>query len=118
MADDIRVVNRYSVLPGNLDEVKRLLRLLVERVRSEDPGTMSYEWYLGDNEGDLYLVGQWRDSKAPIAHEALFAQDPLVSEFHEKAPLSRSELFGNMSDELARLLPGIKAVKSWNGFTR
>ncbi len=118
MARDIGVVNRYSVLPGNQDDVKKLLRALVERVRSEDPGTLSFEWYFGDNENELYLVGQRRDSEALIAHEALFAEDPLVQQFQAKAPVNRSELFGNMSRDLAELLPSITSYKSRDGFTR
>jgi quinol monooxygenase YgiN len=120
MADDIRAVNRYSIPSGKADEVKTLLLELIKKVRSEDLGTLSYEWYINDAETEMYLVARWRDSDALIAHEALFAKHPIVEQFHEKAPANRSEVFGDVSDELVKVLPSVKKLsfKHWNGFTR
>jgi quinol monooxygenase YgiN len=120
VADDIRLVNRYTVAPEDVDAVKHLLSELIDRVRTDDPGTLSYEWYLDEDASELFLVAWWKDSDALIAHEALFAKDPIVEQFHEKAPVNRTEIYGDVTDKLLEVLPGAKKMSKqhWNGFTR
>ena len=118
MNDNIRVVNRYTVPPGQSDEVKNILTKLIERVQTEDSGTLSYEWYFNEDESEMFVLARWRDSEALIEHEALFAKSFLAEEFHKKAPVNRVEAFGKLSDELAKLFPEVKALNHWKGFTR
>jgi quinol monooxygenase YgiN len=118
MYTEIRTVLRYSIALENVSEVKELLYKLITVVKQDDPGTLSYEFFLDEKRGDLYLLGRWRDSEALIAHEALLSDDPIVKRFHEMARPDRIEAFGQMSEDLQNMFPDLQSFPHLVGFTR
>ena len=41
---------------------------MIDEVEANEPGYLSYEWYLSDDEGTCTIVGVLRDSDALLHH--------------------------------------------------
>lgn len=64
----IRLRAVFDVHEGQLEEFKGIARALLEGVRSKDPGTLAYDWYLDDASRRCVVHEQYADSEAGIAH--------------------------------------------------
>jgi len=118
MSSNIRVNAVHSVLEGHVDEVKETPVTLVEKVESGEPGYLSYEWFLSDDETKVYIVGLLEDSAAVMHH--LTSMGDMIGRFSEIAPTARIEIYGDVSDELREFVApfGPQIAGHLNGFTR
>lgn len=97
---------------------KEMVATMVQEVGSGEPGYLSYEWYLSDDERTCYIVGLLEDSEAVMAHLTNMGQT--IGRFSELAPATRIEIYGDVSDELRQFVApfGAAIVGYWHGFTR
>ena len=118
MSSNIRVNAVHSILDGHLDEVKEMSVTFAERVEAGEPGYLSYEWFLSDDESTLYIVGLLEDSAAVMHH--LTSMGDMIGRFGEIAPTARIEIYGDVSDELREFVAPFSPVIAGhlNGFTR
>lgn len=118
MTDYIRAVAEVSIPEGKADEFKRLATEIIDRVEASEPNTLSYEWFLSEDESMCYIVQLYKDSEAVVAH--LKNINHLSVPFHKFAPLTGLMIFGSPSDELRQALEhvGAKVFEHWNGVTR
>lgn len=114
----IRAIAEHSISKGKIDEFRKLAAEIIDRVEAAEPNTLSYEWFLSEDESKCYVVQIYEDSAAAMAHLANIAD--LMSPFHEVAPLSGLMIFGSPSDELRQTLEpvGAKFFEHWSGLTR
>jgi quinol monooxygenase YgiN len=118
MTSAIRVHAVHSVREEHGDEFKTMVTAMVEKVRAGEPGYLSYELFLSDDERTCHVVGLLEDSDAVMAH--LTGAADTIGRFSELAPSTRIEIFGDVSDELRQLVApfGAEIVGHWAGFTR
>ena len=118
MSGSIRVNAVHSILEGHVDEVKKMSVAFVEQVEAGEPGYLSYEWFLSDDETKLYIVGLLTDSAAVMHH--LTSMGDMIGRFSEIAPTARIEIYGDVSDELREFVApfGPEIAGHLNGFTR
>jgi quinol monooxygenase YgiN len=118
MTNSIRAIAEIAIPEGNLDEFKRIAAEIIDEVEANEPNTLSYEWFLSDDESKCYVVQRYRDSEAILAHLGNIAD--LSGRLHEVAPLTGLMIFGSPSDELRQALDpvGPKIFEHWNGVTR
>ncbi len=121
VTQDIHVVVRLSTPPGNEDEAKKLIDQLVESCQANDPGCLSYAWYLNDEENEIYVLERYRDSAA-VGNHLRYVGEELARRFNEVAAVNRVELFGNPTQEvtagLKKYFDGTKVFRHYNGFTK
>jgi quinol monooxygenase YgiN len=118
MANYIRATAEHSISKGKMDEFKKLVAEIIDRVEATEPNTISYEWFLSNDESKCYVVQIYKDSEAGMAHLRNIAD--LMSPFHEVAPLTGLMVFGSPSDQLIQALApvGARFYAHFNGVTR
>lgn len=118
MSRSIWMIGEFTLKEGQLDTVKTLLKTAIETVKANDPKVLDYKFFFNDDESKLYNIESYEDSEATLAHMEIIGD--LFLKLIEAAPLTRGEIFGNVSDELARALApsGPQFFKYWGGFTR
>src|SRR4029453_1961873 len=86
--EEIKGIARVKILPGKLDEWKRLTKQAMEIVRARDPGTLQYEVFFNDDESEAIVFERYRDADAALEHftnighlmEPLMATAPVTGE--------------------------------------
>ncbi len=118
MTDHIWAIAEVSVPEGKISEVKKLAARIIDRVEANEPNTLSYEWFLSNDESKCYVVQSYKDSEAVLAHLANIGD--LSGPLHQVAPLTGLMIFGSPSDALRQTLErvGPKIFEHWNGVTR
>ena len=118
MTSRIRAVAEVKIPEGRIEEFKRLAAGIIDRVAAEEPDTLSYEYYFSDDENRAYVVQEYPDSEAVLAHLASIAD--LAGPFHALAPLTGLMIFGTPSAELRQALERVspQIYEHWDGVTR
>jgi quinol monooxygenase YgiN len=118
MTDYIRANAEHSISEGKINEFKKLADEIIDRVEATEPNTLSYEWFLSNDESKCYVVQIYKDSEAALAHLNNIAD--LMGPFHKVAPLTGLMIFGSPSGELRQALEpvGVKIFEHWKGVTR
>ena len=118
MTEQIGVKATHSVAAGRVDDFKKLASEMIDVVKASEPGYLSYQWYLSDDEGTCTIVGVLQDSEAVLNHLANIGD--MIGPLSEVAPATGIELYGNVSDELRAAVTPFAAEISgrWNGFSR
>ena len=118
MNTEIRLVAEFTIAEGKTDAFKELIKTAIEKVRSNEPDTLTYEFYFSDDETKCYALELYRDSQAVLTH----MED--VSELLQKilaiAQLTSLEIYGDATAELKEALAsfGSKFFTHWSGFKR
>ncbi|MCA1790251.1 MAG: antibiotic biosynthesis monooxygenase [Thioalkalivibrio sp.] len=93
----LQVTARLAIHDGKLDEFKEVAAKCMQIVRSQDSGTLQYDWFLSADQTECVVREAYRDSAAVLEHVAnlgeLFGALLAVSDFDV-------EIFGSPSAEL------------------
>lgn len=118
MTNYIRINAGFSIPEGKIDEFKQKAAELTGKVEANEPGALSYEWFLSDDKRACTLVEVYKDSGAVMAH--LGNVGDLLGPLLEVAPLSGLFILGNPSDQVRQAFApfGPKIFAHWNGVTR
>jgi quinol monooxygenase YgiN len=118
MTNNIRATAEHSISEGKINEFKKLAAEIIDRVEASEPNTLSYEWFISNDESKCYVVQIYKDSEAVMAHLENVAD--LMGPFHEVAPLTGLMIFGSPSNELRQALEpvGVRIFEHWNGVRR
>src|SRR5258705_4370861 len=67
MTEHISWVNELAVKDGKRETFRELMEEMVSGARDQ-PGTLSYEWYISSDGGTVHVVERYADSAAVVAH--------------------------------------------------
>lgn len=101
---ELQCVARLKIHDGKLDEFKRLAAQCAELVRTQDTGTLQYEWYLNSDNTECLVFERYRDSQALLDHQKNL-RDTLAA-IHQTCSGS-AEVCGTASPELTEQLDGL-----------
>ena len=65
---DIHWIAELTIGEGNLETFKALAEEMVAAVKSTEPGTLSYEWYITEDGTTCYVDEWYVDTQAALAH--------------------------------------------------
>jgi quinol monooxygenase YgiN len=117
MGKEIRKVAELSISEGKLDEFKDVAVMFIERVKSSEPNTLSYDWFLNDDKSRCVILERYKDSEALMVHLANIRN--LYGPLFEVAEISRVQVFGDPSEEVRQAhLPGTEFLDHWAGIAR
>ena len=102
--EQITATALFKIKEGKLEEFKELIPALISTVKEKDPGTLTYDWYLNENNMECEVVEIYADSQAVIAHSGNVGE--ILQKVLEVADLSL-KLYGNPSEELRNALQGL-----------
>ena len=118
MNTEIRIVGEFTIAEGKTDAFKELIGTAIERVRSNEPDTLTYEFYFSDDETKCYALELYRDSQALLTHVEDVGE--ILPKILAVAQITSLEIFGNATKELKEGLAsfGAKFFTHWSGFKR
>jgi hypothetical protein len=118
MTDYLRADAELSIKEGMLEEFKVLANAVIEKVKANEPNTLSYELYLSKDGSQCHVAETYRDSDAVMAHLGNIGE--ILGSVLEVAPLTRFKLYGNPSDEVRQALEplGTQFFDEFSGFAR
>ena len=108
MSDRMFFVAKLSIRPGQLDAFKALIGKLVQAVEANEPGALSYEYFVSADSATVHVCERYADSAAVMTHMANFAA------FAEQwdAAVAKTDIvaYGTPSGEVSGLLGGAGAT--------
>jgi quinol monooxygenase YgiN len=101
--NEIKGIARVKILPGKVEEWKRLTAEAVEIVRTKDSGTLQYEIFFNADESEAVVFERYRDSDAALEHFANIGH--LMAPLMETATIT-GELLGTPNAQIRANLTG------------
>lgn len=119
MSDVVSWDLRLAVKEGELDNFRALMEEMVEHVQSNEPGTLTYEWFVSDDGSSVHIYERYADSGAAMAHIAGFGEK-FAERFLAAVDPSGFDVYGNSDDAVREALGGMGAqfLKPFGGFAR
>jgi len=125
MSDNVFFVVELAVGPGQADELRSVMRDMVEATRAE-PGTLNYEWFVSADGTVCHIYERYADPAAAVVHSAAFP--PELMQRSQAFRPTRLTAYGTMTEEIRAkridpllvAVPGISLVilGPLGGFTR
>lgn len=110
---------QVAVKDGQLDNLRSLMTEMSTATQNDEPGTLNYEWWIGDDEKTIHIYERYADSGAAIIHVGNFGSK-FMERFMGAADPTAITVYGDASPELREALAGFGAVHmgAFGGFTR
>ena len=102
--EQIKAKALFKIKEGKLEEFKALIPLVISTVKEKDSGTLTYEWYLKEEQMECTVLEEYSNSQAVMAHAANVGEH--LGKFLEIADLSL-EIYGSPDKELRTAMEGM-----------
>ncbi len=108
-----------AVKEGEIDNLKALIKEMVEATEGNEPGTKMYEWFFSADEKTVYLFEFYQDSQATMVHLDSFGKN-FAGRFMAAIDMKRFVIMGNPDDKVRSALQsvGAKLTQFAGGFKR
>jgi quinol monooxygenase YgiN len=103
----IRLIVRQGIMPGKLDEFKKLAEALTCGVEEGEPTTLGYEWFIDEAGTSCYLNEYYGSSEDFLLH--FKGLGPKLHDILAISPLQEAIVLGDPSPEVKELLRGLGA---------
>jgi len=91
------------VIEGKEGGVDNLIERLVSNVKSTEPGTIIYEYFMSSN-GSVSLYEVYKDNESAYFHAFSFLNGNLRKEFEETFSVKSFQVLGNSTNELKEVM--------------
>ena len=107
-----------TINDGKLEEFKDKAKGYIKAVQEGEPGTLSYQWRIGEDGTHCLLHEAFDSSEALLTH--LGNVGPSLPDLLAIAPITRFEVFGTVSEQARGALAplGAKHFPDFAGFDR
>jgi len=118
MDNDVSWVVEISVKPGQLEVFRALMTDMVASTR-EEPGALSYRWFVSDDGSTVHIYERYADSAATVTHLQNFGAN-FAERFLAAATPTRFTVYGTPSAEVKEGLNALGAtyLGPFGGFVR
>jgi quinol monooxygenase YgiN len=108
----------FTIEEGKNDAFLKMMHSIIESVKQNESGMEAYQLYHNTGENKSYLIEWFKDADAVLAHLSHVGQ--LLPELLSLAPITRFEVFGNLTKEVEEALKplGTMNYKYFVGFIR
>jgi quinol monooxygenase YgiN len=121
MNEHISWVNELAVKDGKLETFRELMEEMVSGAKDQ-PGTLSYEWYISDDGSTVHVVETYADSAAVVAHHVSdgFTLKNWAGRFIDCVDVTRVTAYGDPDASAREILDRLGATyhSAWGGFSR
>ena len=119
MSNHIYWVLETNIREGKLDELRGLMKEMVDATKANEPGTINYEWTVSEDGKRCTLYERYADSGAAMKHAMTFAKT-YAGRFVGCLEVKKMVVHGNPSSELrsALAMQGAVFMQPFGGFTR
>ncbi|MDH3216344.1 MAG: antibiotic biosynthesis monooxygenase [Candidatus Krumholzibacteria bacterium] len=114
----VSYVLEFTIKDGKVDEFKSMAAGYISTVKENEPGTLGYQWFLGESGNRCLLLETFSSSDAMLTHLANVG--PSLPDLLAIAPITRVEVLGTVSDEARDALAALDAAHfpHFDGFDR
>jgi quinol monooxygenase YgiN len=118
MSDAVSWAVDVSIKAGQLDAFKALVEEMVQWSRA-DSDTLSYEWFLNEDNTSCHIYERYASSAAALAHVKIFIER-YAEPFMGTVDMKGMTVFGPAEAELKGIMGGFGAnfMGQFNGFAR
>ena len=102
----IKVIALFKIKEGKLNEFKQGVPGLINAVKKNEPGALTYDWYLNEEAMECMVLETYADSQALMAHAGNVGE--LLQKLMGISDLTL-EVFGNPEAELKKILKDMGA---------
>jgi quinol monooxygenase YgiN len=74
MSDNVYWLLEGAVKPGEFDNLKALMKEMVEATQANEPDTLNYEWAITEDSKSCHLYERYADSAAAMTHMKAFGE--------------------------------------------
>jgi len=106
MSEPIVLVDSSAIREGKLEELKTLLKELVEFVAANEPRVIAYNMYISGDATRMTVVQVHPDSASVEFHMEIAA--PIFRKFTDLLQLQTMDIYGEPSEQVLKLM-GAKA---------
>ncbi|MCH8993878.1 MAG: antibiotic biosynthesis monooxygenase [Chloroflexi bacterium] len=116
----LRLVATLRIGEGKLQTFKELANEAINAAKKNEPGTLTYEWYLSADETTCHILEQYQNSEAILAHVTGEIGTQILPKILEVAELAGIDVHGIPSPEAAEVAAsfGARTFSPFGGFTR
>lgn len=118
MSEQVSWFLELAVKPGQIDDVRALIREMAESAQTE-PGALNYEWSISGDEGVIHSYERYADSGAVLAHLSAFGEK-FAERLLAAVDPTRFVVYGDPTDQAKEALDAFGALymKPLAGFAR
>ena len=119
MSEYVAWMFELKVKKGRADDLRALMREMVDATHANEPGTLMYEWSFNEAGDVLHLYERYAGSAAALTHIGTFSSK-FAARFFDILEPKRFVLFGTPNAEVREALApgGAEIVTQAAGFSR
>jgi quinol monooxygenase YgiN len=119
MSSHVYWVLETNIREGKLDELKSLMKEMVDATRANEPGTLNYEWSISEDNRKCILYEKYADSAAAMKHMMAFGQN-FAPRFMGCLDIKKLVVYGTPSEDVKKGLAAQGGIfmKPFGGFAR
>ena len=126
MSDNVFFIVELEVKPGQADDLRSVMREMANLTRTDEPGTLNYDWFLTEDGTACHIYERYADSAAAVVHSATFPAE--LGQRSQAFLPTRLTAYGTITEEIRQkriepllaVLPGLPVVylDPFGGFAR
>jgi quinol monooxygenase YgiN len=94
----------FTIQEGKIEEYKKLVQEMSRLVKTNEPDTIGYQFYLNSSGTKCIVSETYANSEAVFAHSNGAASQTILPKIFNVSRISRFEVYGNLNEELQRVL--------------
>src|SRR5919202_5236610 len=99
----------FDIKEGKIEEYKRLIKEMSLKVKTNEPNTLNYQFYLNQDNSKCIVYETYLNSEAAITHANGWASQTILPKIFDIATISKFVVYGNPNEELQKLLKNFNA---------
>ena len=108
MEQQIQVLVELTIADGKVEEFKFQLPAIIDRVKTNEPDMIGYQWYLSDDKKKCYVIEWLKNPRAWLTH--LSNAEPMLPPLFAIAPITRFEIYGDIPKDVEDVAKPFGAV--------
>lgn len=120
MNSQIHIQAEFVIAKEKIAEYKKLIRQMSRLVKSNEPDTLEYKFYLSKDGTKCIVHETYANSKAALAHNDGVASQAILPKIFNISKINRLDVYGKPNKELQKVLTGFSS-QTYNlfaGFSR
>ena len=110
----------FIIKRGKIKEFKKLVRSMSRVVETNEPDTLSYQFYFGTDQSKCIVHEIYANSEAVFVHSNGLASQTILPKIFSLSRISEFEVYGKPSKKLQKVLTSFspQTYNLFTGFTR
>ncbi|PTW62283.1 quinol monooxygenase YgiN [Breoghania corrubedonensis] len=119
MSEHIHWMLELALKEGAADDLKALMREMVDATKADEPGALIYEWFIDEAETSVHIYERYADSAATMVHLNNFGTK-FAARFMELVKPTRMTVYGAPDETVSAALKRLNAtfMSEIGGFAR